>query len=556
MSNTAPTFRSYVEDILEALTDAPEREALVHDERRISAGELTGLVHRMARALAALGVTRGQTVTLLSGNLPETVAARYAAGLLGCRVNHLYNKLSAESQAAIVRDVETRALIVDPRLAERAAAVVAQAPVEAVLTLGPVATEPATPAGAAAPGADLLELAADQPADPFPSQARPEDVAVIRHTGGTTGHPKGICTTYGQGRWFRHSTLDLESAHRQLVCTTLAHAAGMMADATLTGGGTVVLHDDFDPAAVLATIERERITQMFTLPPLLYRMMDHPDAAHTDTSSLRNLVYGGCQSSPARIADAIRRFGPVLVQGYGQNEAGGISVLTAEDHDPDRPDRLRSAGRVLPDVEVAIRDESGRDLPHGEHGEVCVRSAHIMAGYWKQPELTAEVLRDGWLHTGDIGFLDADGYLTIVDRLKDMIVVVGGHVYTTELEDLLNSHPRVLQSAVFGVRDADRMERVHAVVVPAPGSETEGAAGFDGAAAERELRDMVREQRGAMYEPARISFMATLPLTDAGKPDKKELRRLAEAEQEREQGREGQENQEVQEGQRELTPAH
>ncbi|MEU7040566.1 AMP-binding protein [Streptomyces varsoviensis] len=544
MSNTAPTFRSYVEDILEALTDAPEREALVHEERRISAGELTGLVHRMARALAALGVTRGQTVTLLSGNLPETVAARYAAGLLGCRVNHLYNKLSAESQAAIVRDVETRALIVDPRLAERAAAVVAQAPVAAVLTLGPVTTEPAA---GATPGADLLELAAAQPADPFPSQARPEDVAVIRHTGGTTGHPKGICTTYGQGRWFRHATLDLESAHRQLVCTTLAHAAGMMADATLTGGGTVVLHDDFDPAAVLATIERERITQMFTLPPLLYRMMDHPDAAHTDTSSLRNLVYGGCQSSPARIADAIRRFGPVLVQGYGQNEAGGISVLTAEDHDPDRPDRLRSAGKVLPDVEVAIRDESGRDLPHGEHGEVCVRSAHIMAGYWKQPGLTAEVLRDGWLHTGDIGFLDADGYLTIVDRLKDMIVVVGGHVYTTELEDLLNSHPRVLQSAVFGVRDADRMERVHAVVVPAPGYGTDGPdgpdepAGFDEAAAERELRDMVREQRGAMYEPARVSFMATLPLTDAGKPDKKELRRSAEAEQERE---------------RELTGAH
>ncbi|MEV0275209.1 AMP-binding protein [Streptomyces sp. NPDC050610] len=511
MSNADPTFRTYVEEILEALTNTPDREALVHGERRISAGEFTELVHRMARALDAQGVARGETVTLLSGNLPETVAARYAAGLLGCRVNHLYNKLSAESQAVIVRDVETRALLVDPRLTDRAAEVVAQAPVETVLTLGPAAT-----------GADLLELAAAQPADPFPSQARPEDVATIRHTGGTTGHPKGICTTYGQGRWFRSATLDLEDSHRQLACTTLAHAAGMMADATLTGGGTVVLQDDFDPAAVLAAIERERITQLFMLPPLLYRMMDHPDAARTDTSSLRNLVYGGCQSSPARIADAIRRFGPVLVQGYGQNEAGGISILGTEDHDPDRPDRLRSAGKVMDGVEVAIRDEDGRDLPHGEHGEVCVRSSQLMEGYWKQPELTAEVLRDGWLHTGDIGFLDDEGYLTIVDRLKDMIVVVGGHVYTTELEDLLNSHPRVLQSAVFGVRDADRMERVHAVVVPAPGHEVDG----------QELRDMVREERGAMYEPAHIAFMDTLPLTDVGKPDKKELRRLAEAERE------------------------
>ncbi len=191
---------------------------------------------------------------------------------------------------------------------------------------------------------------------------------------------------------------------------------------------------------------------------------------------------------------------------------------------------------MLDGVEVAIRDESGRDLPHGEHGEVCVRSSNIMEGYWKQPELTAEVLRDGWLHTGDVGFLDDEGYLTIVDRLKDMIVVVGGHVYTSELEDLLNSHPRVLQSAVFGVRDADRMERVHAVVVPAPGFGADDANDANTAndTAERELRDMVREERGAMYEPARIAFMDTLPLTDAGKPDKKELRRLAEAAQERE----------------------
>ncbi len=208
----------------------------------------------------------------------------------------------------------------------------------------------------------------------------------------------------------------------------------------------------------------------------------------------------------------------MLFQFYGQNEAGGISILAQDDHDLDRPERLRSAGKVIESVEVAIRDESGRDLPSGEHGEVCVRSEMIMQGYWKQPELTAEVLRDGWLHTGDIGFLDDEGYLTIVDRIKDMIVVVGGHVYTTELEDLLNTHPQVLQSAVFGVRDSDRMERVYAVVVPVPGSDVDGDA----------LRAMVRERRGAMYEPADIRFVDALPLTDAGKPDKKQLRQLAE----------------------------
>lgn len=511
MPSTAPTFRTYVEENLDVLSADPAREALVHQGRRVTAGEFRALVHRLARALRARGVDRGTTVTLLSGNLPETLAARYAANLLGARVNFLYNKLSAESQAAIVRDVETRALIVDPRMAERAAEVTALAPVPDVLVLGPAKTG----------GADLLELAAGESDEPFASRARPDDVCTIRHTGGTTGHPKGICTTFTQARWF-HGVLqqEPESERRQLVCTTLAHAAGVMADSTLHAGGTVVLLDDFDPATALATIERERITELFLLPPLLYQLMDHPDAQHTDTSSLRMVTYGGCQASPARIADAIRMFGPVLMQGYGQNEAGGISTLAPEDHDPERPDRLRSAGKVLPDVEVAIRDEAGRDLPTGEHGEVCVRSDMIMQGYWKQPELTAEVLRDGWLHTGDIGFLDEEGYLTIVDRIKDMIVVVGGHVYTTELEDLLNSHPQVLQSAVFGVRDADRMERVHAVVVRAPGSTVDAA----------QLGAMVRTERGAMYEPARLTFVEALPLTDAGKPDKKELRRQAEQE--------------------------
>ncbi|MFI6688519.1 AMP-binding protein [Streptomyces sp. NPDC050485] len=510
MSSDTQAFRTYVVENLDALEGDPGREVLVHQERRVTAGEFRDLVHRMARALRAQGIDRGQTVTLLCGNLPETIAARYAANLIGCRVNHLYNKLAAESQAAIVRDVETRALIVDPRYVERAIEITESAPVPAVLVLGPAKV-----------GTDLLDLAAGQSAEPLPSPAQPGDVCTIRHTGGTTGHPKGICTTHEQVQAFRGATADPdEQAPRLLVCTTLAHAAGMIADSVLRGGGCVVLLEEFDPAAVLDAVERERISHLFLLPPLLYQLMDHPDSSVRDTSTLRSISYGGCQSSPARIADAIRRFGPVLVQFYGQNEAGGISLLTPEDHDPQRPDRLRSAGKVLPQVEVVIRNETGRDLQAGEHGEICVRSAMLMKEYWKQPELTAEVLRDGWLHTGDIGFLDDDGYLTVVDRLKDMIVVVGGHVYTTELEDLLNSHPQVLQSAVFGIRDADNMERVHAAVVPLPGS------GIDG----QQLRDLVREERGAMYEPADITFVDALPLTDVGKPDKKQLRQRAERE--------------------------
>ncbi|WP_431039151.1 AMP-binding protein [Streptomyces sp. P6-2-1] len=492
----------------------PDRELLVHGDRRLSAGWFTALVHRMAHAFSALGIERGATVTLLSGNLPETIAARYAANLVGCKVNHLYNRLSAGVQAAIVRDVETRALVVDPRCVDRAAEIVETAPVAHVLVLG----DPGR-----AFGQDLLALAAGQPDDPFPALCRPDDICVIRHTGGTTGHPKGIVSAFAQaGRVSRVMTPARRPGDgplRQLLCTTLAHAGGMMADGVLRSGGTVVLQDEFDPAEVLAAVERERVTCLFLLPPLLYQLLDHPDSPHRDLSSLSAVVYSGCQASPARLADAVRRLGPVLVQVYAQNETGGISVLSARDHDLGSPERMRSAGKVLPGVDVAVRGPDGEDLPAGELGEICVRSPGTMRGYWKQPGLTAEVLRDGWVHTGDLGRLDQEGYLTVVDRIKDMIVVVGGHVYTTELEDLLNSHPAVLQSAVQGLRDADRTEQVHAAVVTAPGAVV-GAG---------ELRAFVRERRGPLYEPARIDFVDALPLTDAGKPDKKLLLRQAEA---------------------------
>ncbi|MGW4690394.1 AMP-binding protein [Streptomyces sp. NPDC004244] len=505
MDATTGHFHSHVERILDALEKQPGQEALVHRGRRVSAAELRGLVYGMARALRAQGVGRGQTVTLLSGNLPETIAARYAAGLLGCAVNHLYAGLSADVHADILRDVETRTLIVDPAYHERAADLARRVPLERVLVLG----------GSGA-GLDLVELAAEESTEVLPGSAHPQDICTIRHTGGTTGHPKAICTTFEQCASIEPDWSG-EGQVRTLVCTTLAHAAGHLADTTLHCGGTVVLLDEFEAGAVLAAIERERISHMFLLPPLLYQLMDHPRIDRTDTSSLRMLTYGGCASSPARLAAAVRRFGPVLNQFYGQNEAGAISWLSPQDHDPRRPELLRTAGKVMEGVEVCVRDADGRDLPAGEHGEICVRSARVMKGYWKQPELTAEVLRDGWLHTGDVGFVDSDGYVTIVDRLKDVIVVVGGHVYTVELEDVLNSHPQVLQSAVLGVPDANLMERVHAFVVRTPGGDVD----------EEELRAMVRDRKGTMYEPASIAYVDALPLTDAGKPDKKLLRARA-----------------------------
>ncbi|MDH6119740.1 fatty-acyl-CoA synthase [Kitasatospora sp. GAS204A] len=501
MPIAAKGFRTEVQEILDVLGAAPERETLVHQGRRITAGELRDLVYRLAWALRVEGLRRGDTVTLLSGNLPQTLAVRYAASLLGCRVSHLYNNLPSAAQAEAVRDGKTRVLIVDPRCTEQAKSIAERVRLETVLTLGPAPI-----------GADLLEMAADYPAVSVPSQAQPQDVRTISYSRGR--RVQGVCHTYEQIRQFGPwMPTESQGAPRLLVCTTLAHTAGPLADSILRVGGCVVLMEGFDAVAVLDVIEREVITDLFLPPSLLYQLMGHPQAKRADTSHLRRLLYGGCPASPARIADALRQFGPVLVQLYGQREAGIISVLDTDSHDLHRSERLRSAGQALPGVEVTIRDASGRDLPAGERGEICVRSTGLMQGYWQQPELTAEVLRDGWLRTGDLGCLDSEGYLTVVGR-SDVIATGAGPVLRCDVENLLTCHPRIQESAVFGVRDAHGSELVHAAVVPLADS------GID----ENELRAMVRERLGVSHEPTRIEFRDILPLTDAGTADRELLR--------------------------------
>ncbi|MFD7104083.1 AMP-binding protein [Streptomyces celluloflavus] len=499
---------NYVEENLDVWGAVPDRVVLVHGERRITGEALRNLIYKMARALRNQGVCRGRTVTLLCGNGPEGIAAGYAAGLLGCRVSHLDSTLSAKAQADIVEFLETSALIVDPRCADQAAAVMERTPVRVVFTLGP-----------ASMGTDLLELAARESAGAFGGLTKAHDVCLIRQTGGTTGVSKAVLRTFADTACFRDLLPREREPHVQLVCSTLAHGVGMLADHVLRDGGTLVLLESFDAATVLSTIERERITYLSLIPPLLYQLLDHPDLGRTDLSSLRCIYYGGCTVSPARLAEAVARFGPVLEQFYGLTEAGPISSLPPEDHDPAHPERLASAGKVRNGVEVVIRDAKGRDLPPGQRGEICVRSPFIMRGYWKRPDLTAEVLRDGWLHTGDIGYLDSGGYLTVTGRSNDLIKAVEAEsaVSAVEMERILDAHPHIRQSAVFSVWDRDNLERIHAAVVLEPGR----------SAVTGELRTMVHDALGEQYDLADVMYVDALPLTGAGKPDKERLRRRA-----------------------------
>ncbi|WP_020494875.1 AMP-binding protein [Sciscionella marina] len=489
------------EFLLECFAEYGNEIAFVHGEDAVGYRDLTGRVYRFARALEGLGARAGERIVLLGANSVRMRTARLAANLLGCTVSELYAGLAPEAKARIVTDLEARFLVVDAGFGAEAERVLEHVSVD-VLGLG----EPF--------GTDLCALAAAESAEPLGSRARPEDIQQIRHTGGTTGHPKGIC--YRFDNWQPPGKVLIEQEDeqytpRQLVCTTLAHAAGGLADRTLSEGGVVFARDGFDAGEVLATIERERITDLFLLPPLIYRLLDHPDIGRTDLSSLRRILYGGCKADPTRMATAVRVFGPVFTQFYGQTEAGLVSVLGKEEHT--RPELLGTAGKVSADVGLRILDERQNPVPEGERGELWVCTGHEMAGYWRNPELTAQTIVDGWVRTGDVGYLDAEGYLHVVDRVKDMIVVVGGHVYCSEIESLLLSSPGVRAATVFGTPDPDGAELVNAAVVA------------DERVSGDELIELVVRHKGTMYRPALVRLLDEIPLTDVGKPDKNALRK-------------------------------
>ncbi|MGJ5753323.1 fatty-acyl-CoA synthase [Streptomyces puniciscabiei] len=499
-----PVFTGYVEAVLDVLSAEPSRVAVTTAEGLvISAAGFRDQVYRLAGELAERGVALGTTVTLLTGNTAEALVARYAANLAGARVVALYEGMSPPVMARVMASVDCLLLLVDRQQEASAVELLTLPGVPPALSLGP--------SGFAE---DVLAAAARRPAQPMGGLVGPDDDWCVRHTGGTTGIPKGIRMTHGSYR--RSLDRPLTAAGdppRHLACTSLAHLAGIFADMALLRGGSVVLRHGFEPGDVLATMEREHITHTWLLPPLLYQLLDHPDLPGTDLSSLSRISYGGTAASPARLREAAKALGPVLYGLYGQAEAQLITEAGPQELALTGRGGQLTAGRPLPDVRIAVRDADGTTLPPGEPGEVHVRSPYVMHGYWKQPELTAEVLRDGWLRTGDVGYLDEDGRLYIVDRIKEMIVVVGGHVYPAELEELLLSHPAVARCVVFGSRDEDSAEHVHVAVVPVAGQWP----------SLEEIRDFVTVRKGRLYAPDALHLVPDIPLTAAGKPDKRRL---------------------------------
>ncbi|HSU03043.1 MAG TPA: AMP-binding protein [Nocardioides sp.] len=349
-----------------------------------------------------------------------------------------------------------------------------------------------------------------------------DELAMLVGTGGTTGRPKGVMLTPTNLETMTALTLmgyPFEGPPVYLALAPLTHAAGVLCFPVLSLGGEVVIMRAPDVGGFLRLVQEHRVTHTFLPPTLIYMVLGSPDLASTDLSSLQCFWYGAAPMSASRLEEALQRIGPVMAQLFGQTEAPMmISMMPPADHfradGSVATERLTSAGRPAPLVTVAILDEEDRPVAPGERGEICARSSLVMAGYWKNPEETARTLRHGWLHTGDIGFLDEEGFLHIVDRAKDMIITGGFNVYSTEVEQAVLAHPSVQDCAVIGLPDDTWGERVVVVVQPHPA----GSVDAD------ELKAFVKERIGSVKTPKEVHVWPDLPRSKVGKVLKTEIK--------------------------------
>ena len=364
---------------------------------------------------------------------------------------------------------------------------------------------------------DWLEDVSDEPPE---VSAHLDDVISISPTGGTTGAPKGVMNTH---RSFQTAMAHLMIANRyadderpvNLAAAPMTHSAGLITLPVSARAGKVVVLTKPEPTALLDAVERHHVTEFFLPPTVIYGLLQLPGIGQRDFSSLRYFSYGAAPMAIEKLKEAVRVFGPVMTGFYGQSEAPlTIAALSPEAHVGADDDALSSVGVPLPLVKVTIRDDEGEVLPDGATGEICVSGDLVMAGYYRDPERTAETIVDGWLHTGDLGHLDIKGRLHITDRKKDMIISGGFNIFPSEIEQVIWSHPAVADCAVIGIADEKWGEAVQAVVERKPGLIVEA----------EELAALCRERLGALKTPKSFRFVDALPRSAVGKVLKRDLR--------------------------------
>ena len=471
---------------------SPDRLALICGDDRWTFAQLDRRVSAVAGRLAAAGVGEGGRLALLARNGSGFVQIVHAVPRLGAALVPLNVRLTADELAWQIRDVDAACLVYDDPNAKNAAELKKIAPAVTHLPL-----------------AELTERGEDGRAEGVDLALERVDLSAVHsviYTSGTSGRAKGAMLTFGNYFWSAMGSalnLGLRGDDRWLACMPLFHVGGL--SIILRGviyGGTVLVHESFDADAVNGAIDAEGVTIVSVVATMLRRMLEaRGEGSYPD--SLRCVLAGGGPLPRPLLEECIRRGVPV-VQTYGLTEAASQVTTQATD---EASRRLGSSGRPLFTTEVRIEGEDGRAPAPGEPGEIVVRGPTVTPGYLNDPEATAQALRDGWLHTGDIGYLAADGELYVLDRRDDLIVSGGENVYPAEVEEVLRAHPGVLDAAVVGLADERWGQQVAATVAPRQGVELD----------EAELLAFCRSKLAAYKAPARIRFVEELPRNAAGK---------------------------------------
>jgi acyl-CoA synthetase (AMP-forming)/AMP-acid ligase II len=493
------------------LQQVPDRTLTICGQRTRSVAQSVDRIARLAGALHGLGLEPGARVGIMALNSDRyheyLLAVPWAGGVL----NPINIRWSAAEVAYSLVDCDTRMLVVDDAFVSLLPDLRDQAPnLQTVIHCG----DGPTPDGAL----DYERLIAD--AQPAADVRRGgSDLLGVFYTGGTAGRPKGVMLSHDNlfaSTMGALATADIITGNgRQLSAAPLFHLAGLTAWAMgLLTGAVQVLVPMFTPAGVATAIEAHGITDMMMVPTMIQMLVDSPEAADVDLSSVRRIIYGASPMAQSVLKRAQTRMPAAgFLQAYGMTELAPVAtILTPEDHS--NPVLARSAGRAAASVEVRIVGPDDAELPRGQVGEIVARGDNVMLGYWNQPELTAAAVVDGWMHTGDAGYMDDAGYVFVVDRIKDMIITGGENVYSAEVENALAKHDAVAACAVIGVPDDQWGERVHAVVVFQPGT----------SASESELRDFCRQHIANYKLPRSVAVVDALPLSSAGKVLKGELR--------------------------------
>jgi acyl-CoA synthetase (AMP-forming)/AMP-acid ligase II len=493
----------------------PERAFLIDDHGTRSYCEVQRFSHRLAVALQARGVQPGARVAIYAPNLAQ--AFECVIGLLraGCVWVPISTRNHLDDTVHVLAQAGAELLFFDTAYAESVEQIAARCP-----TLN---TRVALQA--------LDSWLADVPADAeYPdrstnsnsnSNTDDEALATLFSSGGTTGRPKGVMMSHAGWETMIAGTLATQPQPHpvHLVAAPMTHAAGGSALAMLPMGATHVLLPGFDALRVMQAIEQHQVTHLFLPPTAVYKLLAHPAVRQHDYTSLRYFNYASAPMSPERVREALDVFGPVMMTSFGQTETGlGVTFFSPEEHAQALAEghfeRFNSCGRAGPFFRVAIMDEAGALLPAGERGEVVVRGRSVMQGYWQRPDDTQEAARHGWHHTGDIGVLDAEGWLTLVDRSRDMIVSGGFNIFPSEIEKVLLSSSAVQDCAVIGVPDALWGEAVKAVLELKPGASLDTGA----------LETLCRSRLGSHQIPKSFDAWPELPRSPAGKVLKRVVR--------------------------------